>query len=153
MGKRNKIKREFDLRTLAGWEALYAAWRIARAKHGAVLDEQGRVQRLVFDAGPAGSIERQDAERSLRADITEAAELEALRELGRLEDLVKETVTPGPHALLIKLAMFSDAWAYGSFDDETWPVLVADVRRALSIYETSAVIAAATVDQTQSTSH
>jgi hypothetical protein len=134
----------FNLQTAAGWEALGAAWRVAVSNNEAALEIFSDRERAAYEEietiGPAGDALDFEAQRKRSAlvDAIKARhgvpEAEALQSAASdvehtLEGAALDARAPTLAAFILKLDMVSDPHGWNSFDEQTWPLFLADVRR------------------------
>lgn len=136
----------FNLQTAGGWDALGAAWRVAASNVDAACEiHSEREQRALEEAEAIGApcdadtFEAQKARRDAikaieaRHGVPEADELQsaALDVEGALMDEALSHRAPTLAAFMLKLDMVGarDNWGFNNFDQDTWPLFLADVRR------------------------
>lgn len=123
----------FNLQTAAGWDALGAAWRVAYSNAEQACEVHSERERSAL--AEAAGIDVQAAREAIAArhGVLEADELQCAL-LDTEDALLDEALShraPTLAAFMLKLDMVSagDNWGFNKFDQETWPLFLADVRR------------------------
>lgn len=136
----------FNLQTAGGWDALGAAWRVAASNVDAACEIHSEREQSAHDEaqaiggpGDADTFEAQRARNAAidaikaRHGVPDADELQraALDVEGALMGEALSHRAPTLAAFMLKLDMVSarDNWGFNNFDQDTWPLFLADVRR------------------------
>lgn len=121
-------EQEFDLTTTEGWEALHAAWCVARREQDEVLEALDELDEKLFAAAPAERSALDVRPEYLRVKQREG---EASDAVAHLENVALNAPAPNSASLALKLSIFGSPDDWNAFDGETWPVLLEDVRGLL----------------------